>query len=71
MRIPEKGTDDRRDGDACECAEERGCKEVERHGAEEKYPCEDEVQALLPVSLEEVDVKDPNLATGSDHTGES
>ena len=52
-------------------AEERGRKEVERHGADEGYPREDEVQALLPVNLEEVDVEDPHLATESDHTRES
>ena len=69
--VPEEGTDNRCDGDARKGAEERGRKEVERHGADEGYPREDEVQALLPVSLEEVDVENPNQAIESDHTGEN
>jgi len=52
--VPEKGTDNRRDGDACECAEERGCKEVERPGTNKGYPCEGEVHTLLLVRIKDV-----------------
>lgn len=55
--MPEKGADNCCDGDARKSAEEHCRKEVERHGADEGYSCEDKVQALFPVSLEEVDVR--------------
>lgn len=41
--IPQEGADDRHDGDAHECAEELGCKEVEHHGADERQSCEGEI----------------------------
>ena len=56
------GADNRCDGDARERAEERGREEVEHHGADERYSYGDEVHALLPVSLEDVDVEEPNQA---------
>lgn len=65
--VPEKGTDNRRDGDARERAEERGRKEVERHSTGEGYPCEDEVHALLAVSLKEVYMEDLDLAAEPYH----
>ena len=69
--VPENGADKRCDGDTCECAKERGRKEVEHHSADEGYPREDEVQALLPIGLKEVDVEDLDLAAESYHAEEN